>query len=289
MSESESLGDILQRYLHRYDHIPAEVRYLPEDGLCPSCDQLKRNHPQVNKVLAARQLQYIDEETGKLIVSQPIPYCRCNEAIQREAAEILSDALKRERDSNLPQSVRGNGPRVFLDGTFENFTDRPGVEEAFNTAVDYTVGNAPPILILLGGTGTGKTHLMEAIGRQYLSQGHTVRYEMTAHLLERARDAIRIGADQSVLTPSYKADLLLLDDIGLEKPSAWVSEQLGALIDERYRNKRLLVVSTNELYSSVEKGLGTRVASRLFDDTTGIVKQVYLNAPDFRAGTNDNV
>ena len=289
MSESESLGEILERYLHRYDHIPAEVRYIPEDGLCPSCDQLKRNHPQVNKVLAARQLQYIDEETGKLIVSQPIPYCRCNEVVQREAAEILSDALKRERDSNLPQSVRGSGPRVFLDGTFENFTDRPGVEEAFNTAVDYTVGNAPPILILLGGTGTGKTHLMEAIGRQYLSQGHTVRYEMTAHLLERARDAIRIGADQSVLTPSYKADLLLLDDIGLEKPSAWVSEQLGALIDERYRNKRLLVVSTNELYSSVEKGLGTRVASRLFDDTTGIVKQVYLNAPDFRAGTNDNV
>ena len=198
--------------------------------------------------------------------------------VQEQAAEVLSEALKRERDSNLPQSVRGAGPRIFLDGTFENFVDRPGVEEAFTTAVDYTVGNAPPILILLGGTGTGKTHLMEAIGRQYLSQGHTVRYEMTAHLLERARDAIRIEADQSVLTPSYKADLLLLDDIGLEKPSAWVSEQLGALIDERYRNKRLLIISTNELYSSVEESLGTRMASRLFDDATGIVKQVYLDA-----------
>lgn len=289
MNEPESLSEILQRYLHRHDHIPKEVRHIPEDGLCSNCNQLQRNHPQVNKVLAARQLQYIDEETGRLIISQPIPYCRCDEEVQREAADILSDALKRERDSNLPLSVRGNGARVFLDGTFENFTDRPGVEEAFNTAVDYTVGNAPPILILLGGTGTGKTHLMEAIGRQYLSQGHTVRYEMTAHLLERARDAIRIGADQSVLTPAYKADLLLLDDIGLEKPSAWVSEQLGALIDERYRNKRLLVISTNELYSSVEEGLGTRVASRLFDDTTGVVKQVYLNAPDFRVGTHDNI
>jgi len=289
MSEAEALGDILERYLHRLDHIPKEVRYIPEDGVCSSCSQLQRNHPQVNKVLAARQLQYIDEETGRLIISQPIPYCRCDEVIQQKAAEVLSDVLKRERDSNLPQSVRGGGPRVFLDGTFENFADRPGVDEAFNTAVDYTVGNAPPILILLGGTGTGKTHLMEAIGRQYLSQGHTVRYEMTAHLLERARDAIRIGADQSVLSPSYKADLLLLDDIGLEKPSAWVSEQLGALIDERYRNKRLLVISTNELYSSVEEGLGTRVASRLFDDTTGIVKQVYLNAPDFRVGTNNDV
>ena len=289
MSEPEALGDILQGYLDRYNHLPEDVRNIPDDGLCSICDQLQRNHPQVNKVLAARQLQYIDEDTGRLVVTTPIPYCRCSDVVQEQAAEVLSEALKRERDSNLPQSVRGAGPRIFLDGTFENFVDRPGVEEAYTTAVDYTVGNAPPILILLGGTGTGKTHLMEAIGRQYLSQGHTVRYEMTAHLLERARDAIRIEADQSVLTPSYKADLLLLDDIGLEKPSAWVSEQLGALIDERYRNKRLLIISTNELYSSVEESLGTRMASRLFDDATGIVKQVYLDAPDYRARSSHDV
>ena len=289
MAEPEALGDILQGYLDRYNHLPEDVRNIPDDGLCSICDQLQRNHPQVNKVLAARQLQYIDEDTGRLVVTTPIPNCRSSDVVQQQAAEVLSEALKRERDSNLPQSVRGAGPRIFLDGTFENFVDRPGVEEAFTTAVDYTVGNAPPILILLGGTGTGKTHLMEAIGRQYLSQGHTVRYEMTAHLLERARDAIRIEADQSVLTPSYKADLLLLDDIGLEKPSAWVSEQLGALIDERYRNKRLLIISTNELYSSVEESLGTRMASRLFDDATGIVKQVYLDAPDYRARSSHDV
>ena len=74
MSEPEALSDILERYLHRFDHIPEEVRYIPEDGICPNCDQLQRNHPQVNKVLAARQLQYINEDTGSLVVSQPIPY-----------------------------------------------------------------------------------------------------------------------------------------------------------------------------------------------------------------------
>ena len=285
----ESLSDVFEKYIHRLDHIPEEVRFIPEDGICKECTQLLRNHPGVNKVLAARQLQYIDPDTGLLTITEPIPYCRCADEIQAQAAAKLSKDVQRERDSNLPQSVKGAGPRVFLDGTFENFEDRPGTEEAFNTAAAYTVGNAPPVLILIGGTGTGKTHLMEAIGRQYLSQGNTVRYELASHLLERARDAIRNGNDQNVLTPCYQADLLLLDDVGLEKPSAWVSEQLGALIDERYRNKRLLVIGTNELYPSIEASLGGRLASRIFDDATGVVTQVYLNAPDYRRQVADAV
>ena len=66
-----------------------------------------------------------------------------------------------------------------------------------------------------------------------------------------------------------------------------MSEQLGALIDERYRNKRLLVIGTNELYQSITESLGGRLASRIFDDATGVVKQVYLNAPDYRRQTSD--
>ena len=284
----ESLSDLLEQYRSRLDHIPEGVRYIPDDGICSECALLLRNHPGVEKVLAARQLKYIDPDTGGVSFKEAMPYCRCNYVVQSNSAASLSKELKRERDSNLPQSVHGDGgPRIFLDATLENFEDRSGTEEAFNVASDYTVGNAPPVLILIGGAGTGKTHLIEAIGRQYLSQGLTVRYELASHLLERARDAIRTGGGESALAPCYKADLLLLDDVGLEKPSAWVSEQLGALIDERYRNKRLLVIGTNELYQSITESLGGRLASRIFDDATGVVKQVYLNAPDYRRQTSD--
>ena len=283
----ESLSESLQKYLTSLDHIPKEVRYIPEDGICPECNQLKRNHPQVNKVLAARQLQYIDVDTGDLVVAQPIPYCRCDYVVQERAANQLDDTLKRERDSNLPQSVQGAGPRMFLDATFENFASRDGTTEGFEKATDFTVGNTAPILMLLGGTGTGKTHLIEAIGRQYLAQGNTVRYELVAHLLEKARAAVRIGAEEDVFSASYKADVLLLDDIGLEKPSTWVAEQISALVDERYRNKRLLVLGTNCTYIQLKDSYGERLASRLFDTASGAVAQVYLNCSDYRAGVPD--
>ena len=283
----ESLSESLQKYLTRLDHIPEDVRYIPEDGICPECLQLKRNHPQVNKVLAARQLQYIDVDTGDLVTAEPIPYCRCDIVIQERAADQLDDALKRERDSNLPQSVRGAGPRSFLDATFENFTPRDGTTEGFEAATDFTVGNIAPVLILLGSPGTGKTHLIEAIGRQYLAQGSTVRYELVAHLLEKARAAVRIGAENDVFSHSYKADVLLLDDIGLEKPSTWVAEQISALVDERYRNKRLLVLGTNCTYVQIKDSYGERLASRLFDTASGTVAQVYLSCSDYRTGVPD--
>ena len=279
----EGLSDLFQKYLHRLDHIPEDVRYIPDDGLCGECDRLYKNHPGVNRVLAARGYQYYDTDTGKLVIKVGIPYCRCGELAQERASAQMTEDLKRIQKSNLPQSVPGSYPRSFLDATFENFHTVAGTDEAVSAALDFTVGTTPPILLLVGGTGTGKTHLLEAIGRQYLYQGHTVRYELVAHLLNKLRESIRISAEESVLQPSYDADILLLDDIGLEKPSVWVVEQLTALIDHRYRNGYLLVVATNETHEVLTDNLGQRLASRLFDTTSGKTMQVYLTAEDYRA------
>jgi len=279
----DELSGLFQTYLHRLDHIPEEVRHIPDDGICGECDRLLKHHPGVNRVLAARGYQYYDPDTGKLVIKVGIPYCRCSELAQEQASAQMTEDLKRTQRSNLPQSVPGSYPRSFLDATFENFHTVAGTDEAVSAALDFTVGTTPPILLLVGGTGTGKTHLLEAIGRQYLYQGHTVRYELVAHLLNKLRESIRISAEESVLKPSYDADVLLLDDIGLEKPSVWVVEQLTALIDHRYRNGYLLVIATNETHEVLTENLGQRLTSRLFDTTSGKTMQVYLTAEDYRA------
>jgi DNA replication protein DnaC len=298
---------LMEQYIHRFDHIPYELRYPRPDMQCQRiihrfhnkdtnktvedrCHKLLEYHPDVQEMLSAYGYQYYDTETRQTVKSNTLrgmPFCHCERDDTDKAQQRTIEKNQRIRDANLPQSVPGPTLRSSLSGTLQNFADRPGTEDAFNAAMDFTVGNTPPILLLTGGTGTGKTHLMEAIGRQYLEQGSTVRYELLAHLLGKLRDSFRINEDQSVIAPSYLAEVLLIDDIGLEKPSEWVTEQVTALVDERWRNNRLLVVATNETYETIEACYGPRLASRLYD-MTGKVKQVFLTTTDYRKeGDND--
>jgi DNA replication protein DnaC len=59
--------------------------------------------------------------------------------------------------------------------------------------------------------------------------------------------------------------MLHLDDLGVEKQTEWVLEQLYALINERYERQRSLIVTSNLEDDELEKQLGTRVVSRLVE------------------------
>jgi DNA replication protein DnaC len=272
----------MHSFLKAIENLPEEARFVPDDGICPDCDLLVRGHPGVEKLLALRGLKYYDDKLNK-VVNRGVPYCRCNVIADEEKRTNASQYLVTVRSAGLPSSVKGPTPREFVAGTFANFTDRQGTEDALEMALDFTVGNTEPIVTFVGPPGSGKTHLLEAIGRQFLDQGRTVRYELVAHLLQRLRSSFNMNEESRVMEVCYGADVLLLDDLGLEKPSDWVREQITALVDERWRNNRLLVVGTNESHITIEEKLGPRLASRLFDRSSGKAKVVYLVTGDYRA------
>jgi len=278
----ESLSEGLNRYLNAIDSYPEGAKYLPEDGICTECSLIVRNNPAVEKLLALRGLKYYDDKENR-VINKGVPYCRCIDIANEEKRAKASNYLFSVRSAGLPASVKGMTPREFMPGTFANFAERKGTEDAMEVALDFTVGNSPPIIVFAGPPGSGKTHLLEAIGRQFLDQGRTVRYELVAYLLQRLRSSYNVEADSHVMEVCYGADVLLLDDLGLEKPSDWVVEQLTSLIDERWRNNRLLAIGTNENHATIEERLGPRLASRLFDRTSGKSKVVYLVTGDYRA------
>jgi len=278
----ESLNESLARYQEAVNRFPEDARFLPDDGICSDCDLIVRNNPAVEKLLAIRGLKYYDDKESK-VINKGVPYCRCNVIADEEKRINASQYLLTVRSAGLPSSVKGPTPREFVAGTFANFTDRQGTEDALEMALDFTVGNSPPVLVFVGPPGSGKTHLLEAIGRQFLDQGRTVRYELVAHLLQRLRSSYNMNEESRVMEVCYGADVLLLDDLGLEKPSDWVREQITSLVDERWRNNRLLVVGTNESHTTIEERLGPRISSRLFDRSSGKAKVVYLVTGDYRA------
>jgi DNA replication protein DnaC len=139
-------------------------------------------------------------------------------------------------------------------------------------------------LWLFGDTGTGKTTLAMLISKAALESGRSVAIYSLPKLLAR----IRRTYDSEPGGDSYLAfferltavDLLHIDDLGAEKRSDWVLEQLYALINERYEAQRSVLITTNLPHDELEEQIGSRTVSRL----SQICDEVPLFGADRRYG-----
>ncbi len=122
-------------------------------------------------------------------------------------------------------------------------------------------------LLLLGGTGLGKTHVSAAIAKEVIAKGFTAYYE-TAPAMFDAYDAVRFGRkDQSVLEP-YDSTLLVIDDLGSEANSASNTSVLFEIINRRFLQGLSTVISTNLSPAEIKKRYNDRVYSRLLGEYT---------------------
>jgi DNA replication protein DnaC len=139
-------------------------------------------------------------------------------------------------------------------------------------------------LWLFGDTGTGKTTLAMLISKAAIEAGRTVAIYSLPKLLAHIRRTYdsEPGGDSylSFFERLTSVDLLHIDDLGVEKRSDWVLEQLYALINERYETERSVIVTTNLPHPELEEQIGPRTVSRL----TQICDEVPLFGDDRRYG-----
>lgn len=124
-------------------------------------------------------------------------------------------------------------------------------------------------LWLMGDVGTGKTTLAMLASRHAIEAGKTVGIYSLPRLLAQIRrtyDAdTREGSYLAFFDRLTSVDLLHVDDLGAEKSSDWVLEQLYAIVDERYQLRRAMVVTTNLRVEQLEDQIGKRTVSRLVE------------------------
>ena len=100
------------------------------------------------------------------------------------------------------------------------------------------------VLVVCGPSGTGKSHFIEALGHLSIDKGKTVSWhtlETLAALFRRHR------VDDSVskaISKLIRADLILIDDVGLLPVSADAAEALFRVVDAAYE-KRSIAISSN--------------------------------------------
>lgn len=160
---------------------------------------------------------------------------------------LLQDELGRRQQKRL--ATRLKQAQLRLEKTLESFdtSELGGQKPLLNElATARFVREAAPVLIV-GGAGTGKTHLAHALGHQALRQGHEVLALSQAQLETRLAQARAQGTRVKTIRAISRVDLLIIDDLGLKPLRAPSDEDLHEIIDERYERRATLVTSNLDL------------------------------------------
>ena len=124
-------------------------------------------------------------------------------------------------------------------------------------------------LWLMGDVGTGKTSLAMLVSKSAIESGRSVAIYSLPRLLGRIRRTYDADTGEQTYEDFIErltnVDLLHIDDLGAEKSSEWVLEQLYAIVDSRYEQERSMVVTTNLDQPALEEQIGARTVSRLVE------------------------
>jgi DNA replication protein DnaC len=182
------------------------------------------------------------------------PACIERAKLEQDRLAVRSATRDIFQQQTLPPGLRGL--------SFESYSPN-GNRRAYDRCLLYadTVGSGNGRgLALQGGVGTGKTHLGVSVARRVAGS-----YVINAvELLDDLRSSFAPGA---IPTDTYRrclrTPLLVLDDMGKQKPSDWVAERLYHLVNYRVEHLLPMIVTTNDAPDNWDNRWTEAVADRI--------------------------
>jgi DNA replication protein DnaC len=232
--------------------------------------------------------------------------CDCTAVDRTERALARARVPERYRHCDFENFESDNeidgASREQLEGWNRSLAQAKLVVQRF--AEEFPLGSDHGLL-LMGPCGVGKTHLAVAALKQIVLRGHSGLFYDYRELLKEIQNSYSEesqATEMGVLEPVLNAEVLVLDDVGSSKPSLWALETVGHVLNTRYNENRVTLLSTNFLDSdaapnsssaaaprvaglrapvledSLTDRLGKRIRSRLYE----MCRTVEILAPDYR-------
>ncbi|MBR2342768.1 MAG: ATP-binding protein [Clostridia bacterium] len=121
-------------------------------------------------------------------------------------------------------------------------------------------------LLLIGSTGTGKTHITTAIAKEVISRGFSVLYDSAQNIVSAfENDRFRAGRDRSEPESDkfLECELLIIDDLGAEFSNQFTVSALYNLISTRQNRGLSTIISTNLSAEELAGKYDGRIYSRI--------------------------
>jgi DNA replication protein DnaC len=198
-------------------------------------------------------------------------------------------------------------PARYRDCTLETFeiyheADR-SLAEALLTArkfVDeYPAGTAGKGLLFIGPMGVGKTHLavgvLQRLVRERGVKGLFCDYRELLKSIQNSYNREVRTTELELLQPIFAAEVLVLDDLGAQKPNEWVWDTVALILNTRYNDRQSTIITTN--YADLpaaggnqsdmeraarEQTLGDRIGDRMRSRLAEMCIRVRMSGKDCR-------
>jgi DNA replication protein DnaC len=239
-SWSEALSAERLACLQTYGLDPAELEVQWD---CPTC----------------KNTGWLQPEEAEDHTVRPSRKCHC--LLQEEIDDLyrvsgLTGPLRTQTFAHFDLTVYPSQQRDYMSRVLDS---------AKTYAQRVSAGTQEESLLLMGEVGRGKTYLATAIASAAVDAKRSVVYFTFSEFLDLVRlhkfddhEGYREGVQRLL-----ESDLIVLDDLGAEKVTEFVGQELFNMINYRMNRRKPMVVSTNLTPGEIEDLYGARIASRL--------------------------
>lgn len=198
-------------------------------------------------------------------------------------ALLLDDELERREGSRLKRSLAQSG--IEQTKTLAQF-DFLAVPQ-LNRSLVLELGNCTFVsradnILICGPTGTGKSHLANALGFEALKRGHSVLQRPVHRLLAELNATRADGTFTRRFARVCSVDLLILDDFGLRPLSSQAAEDMYEIIRERYERKATLITSNRAFQEWPEAFGDGLLSSAALDRLTHHCHTIVIRGQSYR-------